>query len=132
MDSAIREAVRQRAGGRCEYCGLHQNASWLQPFHIEHIVPRKHRGADDMANLALACDHCNLRKGSNLSGLDPDTNKLTRLFNPRTDRWKNHFEADGPHIRGKTDVGRTTEWVLQLNAPERVALRRFLLRLDEG
>jgi hypothetical protein len=131
MDSGTRAAVRKRAQGHCEYCGLHQDASWLQPFHVEHIIPRKHRGADDLTNLPLACDHCNLRKGSNLSGLDPDTNKLTRLFNPRIDLWKDHFEADGPYIRAKTNVGRTTEWVLRLNAPERVALRRFLSRLEE-
>lgn len=100
-------------------------------FHVEHIIATKHRGSDAESNLALACDHCNLHKGANLSGIDPDPNALTRLFNPRIDAWENHFERDGPYIRARTAVGRTTEWVLQLNAQERVTLRRFLTELDE-
>ena len=63
-------------------------------FHVEHIVARKHGGSDDENNLAWSCIFCNLYKGPNLASLDPDTGELTRLFNPRQDRWEDHFWLD--------------------------------------
>jgi len=82
MDTTIRDLVRRRAGGRCEYCRLKQVHLPFSTFHIEHIIPRKHGGNDDPSNLALACDRCNAHKGSNLTGIDPDTGALIPLFNP--------------------------------------------------
>jgi hypothetical protein len=38
--------VRQRAGYRCEYCCLPQNAEPFFAYHVEHIVARQHRGRD--------------------------------------------------------------------------------------
>ena len=54
MDAATRREVRQRAGGRCEYCQLPQDYSALR-FHIDHVVGTQHGGADSPQNLALAC-----------------------------------------------------------------------------
>ena len=45
-------------------------------LHVEHIVPRMHGGSDDLENLALACIDCNLHKGSNLTGIDPEPSRL--------------------------------------------------------
>jgi len=84
MDARLRHLVRRRADDVCEYCGLRQEQEPL-PFHVEHIIPRQHGGADATDNLALACHHCNLHKGSDLAGLDPESGQLTRLFNPRAD-----------------------------------------------
>jgi hypothetical protein len=123
MDAATRHLVRQRAGCRCEYCGLHKDQSPLAPLHIEHIRPKKHSGTDDPENLALACIDCNLHKGSNVAGFDPETGQLTELFSPRRHRWDEHFEWRGTLIAGRTPIGRTTVQVLQLNAEERVQLR---------
>ena len=131
MDAATRELVRLRASHRCEYCGLQQRQMAVRIFHIEHIIARKHRGGDEPANLALACDQCNLHKGSNLSGLDPDTGELVRLFHPRLDVWVEHFRFDGPEIVGLTACGRTTAWVLQMNSEERIELRSLLAELGE-
>jgi hypothetical protein len=63
--------------------------------------------------------------------VDPDTNEITRLFHPRRDRWEGHFGSDGPRIVGRTPVGRTTAWLLQMNIEERVELRRVLIALGE-
>jgi 5-methylcytosine-specific restriction endonuclease McrA len=52
MNPAQRDAVRQRAGGRCEYCRLPDSAMEPEDFHLEHIVARKHGGSDDEDNLA--------------------------------------------------------------------------------
>jgi 5-methylcytosine-specific restriction endonuclease McrA len=123
MNAVTRAAVRERADGRCEYCQLHQDDSPLAPLHIEHIVPRFHGGTDDLDNLALACVDCNLHKGPNLTGLDPQTKQVTELFNPRRHQWTEHFEWQGVRIFGRTAVGRTTAHVLRMNSDDQLALR---------
>lgn len=131
MDEATRHIVRDRAGWRCEYCRIRQEHEPGHTFHIEHIVARQHRGSSDPENLALACQLCNLLKGPNLTGIDPDSGIVTRLFDPRRDIWTEHFRLYGPHICGRTATGRTTVWLLEMNCDERVALREVLLQLGE-
>ena len=123
MDAATRDIVRNRANSRCEYCELHEDQSPLAALHIDHILPRKHGGADDLGNLALACIDCNLHKGSNVAGYDPETKQLTGLFHPRRHRWAEHFQWQGVLIVGITSIGRTTIEVLQMNTEERLQLR---------
>ena len=122
MDARLRQLVGQRAANRCEYCGLTQDQELL-PFHVEHVIPRQHGGTDTPDNLALACHHCNLHKGPNLSGLDPQTGELTRLFHPRLDDWADHFARHGGEISGQTPVGRTTVQLLKMNEDGRLELR---------
>jgi 5-methylcytosine-specific restriction endonuclease McrA len=122
MDARLRQWVRERAGGRCEYCGLPEEREPL-PFHVEHIVARQHGGRDAEANLALACHHCNLHKGPNLAGLDPQTGELTRLFHPRLDDWNERFTRRAGEITGSSPVGRTTIALLRMNEDGRVQLR---------
>lgn len=123
MDARRRAQVRERAENRCEYCQLHQDDSPLATLHIEHVIPRVHGGNDNLENLALACIDCNLHKGPNLTGFDPSTGDLTELFHPRRQHWTDHFEWIGPHIVGRTALGRTTVQVLQMNSEDQVALR---------
>jgi hypothetical protein len=130
MDDETKEFVRTRAGHRCEYCRIPQRY-FAQFFQVEHIISRQHGGSDDETNLALACTRCNLHKGPNLSGLDPDAQQLTRLFHPRTDSWEDHFESHpSGEIAGRTPIGRTTVYVLAMNAPRRVELRRAISALE--
>src|SRR5215217_4684844 len=104
MDSARRQEVRRRAQDLCEYCRLPQSAIYLR-FHIEHVIARQHGGRDDMGNLALSCDRCNLYKGPNLTAIDPESGDLVRLFNPRTDEWQRHFRIYDAVIEGLTEIG---------------------------
>ena len=124
MDASTRRFVRQRAADRCEYCRLPQSASPLANLHVEHVIARKHGGDDGANNLAMACSDCNLRKSSNLAGLDPDTGSLTPLFHPRRHLWDDHFEERNGLIMGKTAIGRTTVVVLQMNHEDQVEFRR--------
>ena len=96
--------------------------------HIEHVVARQHGGTDDHSNLALACHRCNLRKGPNLTGIDPATGEIVALFNPRRDRWLDHFRVQGAVIDGVTAVGRTTIKVLSMNDIRRIERRELLAR----
>jgi hypothetical protein len=125
MDAALRQLVRQRAGGRCEYCHFPQDLSELQ-FHVEHILPRQHGGTDDPGNLALACPECNLLKGPNLTAIEPISGTVVRLFHPRRDIWLDHFEFKGGTILGKTPTGRATVSLLRMNSPERCRVRLIL------
>lgn len=127
MDESTRELVRRRAGQRCEYCRLHEEDDPLFAFHIEHIIAQQHGGTDPPSNLALACHQGNLHKGPNLTGIDPVTKKLTRLYNPRRHKWSRHFRWDGPILVGRTAIGRTTVVVLGMNLPHRITLREALI-----
>src|SRR5258705_5621863 len=123
MSPATRARVRKRARNRCEYCQLKQEDSPLAQLHVEHIIPRVHGGGDELSNLALACIDCNLHKGTNLTGIDPETRQIAELFHPRRHRWKEHFEWRGIYVFGRTRVGRATLQVLNMNSEEQLALR---------
>ena len=129
MDKALEGEIRRRARGRCEYCLIAQ--AWCDsPFQIDHIVARKHGGATTAGNLAVSCYRCNLYKGPNIAGVDPDTGQVTRLFHPRRNSWDEHFAWLGAALRGRTPVGRTTISVLRINHPSYVAVRESLI--EEG
>lgn len=126
MDETVRQFVRQRAGHRCEYCRLPQDAAPWVTFHVEHIRARQHQGEDDRQNLALACPDCNFRKGPNLTSVPPDSDEIVPLFNPRVHVWDEHFAMIGSEIVELTDVGRATVQLLDMNEDERVAMRAEL------
>jgi 5-methylcytosine-specific restriction endonuclease McrA len=124
-------AARQRAGGRCEYCGLPEHTT-DEPFEIEHVIARKHHGETALFNLALACMSCNRHKGSDAGGLVPGTGEYVRLFHPRVDAWEEHFRLleDGT-ILGRTKHGIVTVDVLRMNLVHLVNRRRMLLETGE-
>ena len=129
MDRKLRDHVWLRAGSRCEYCQLPQE--FAEPKHeVDHVIAEKHSGQTSLENLALACFHCNNHKGPNIAGIDPATNALSRLFHPRLDTWNEHFFWNGPILVGKTEVGRTTIVVLEVNVRHRIIHRRALIEED--
>ena len=99
MDAALTRLVWQRANGCCEYCQMPQAADDAT-FEIDHIIARKHVGPTVASNLCLSCFYCNSFKGSDITGLDPKTRKLTPLFNPRRHKWASISAGKGlprPH-----------------------------------
>jgi 5-methylcytosine-specific restriction endonuclease McrA len=127
MDKRTRQLVCIRANDKCEYCKLPQSALPYATFHVEHSRAKQHGGTDDLGNLALACGHCNRHKGPNLSGIDPVTNQVTLLFNPRDDEWSEHFAVRGVMIVGLTPVGRATVHVLKMNSRRQRKIRADLI-----
>ena len=128
MENATRLQVRDRANNRCEYCLTHQEDEPFFRYQVEHVIARQHGGNDELANLALACPHCNLHKGPNLSGIDPLDGNTVSLFHPRLQAWTDHFQMIGSLISGTTPTGRATTRVLNLNDPLRVEVRAEVLR----
>jgi hypothetical protein len=125
MNAALERFVWQRARSRCEYCQLPQAFSPL-PHAIDHVIARQHHGPTKAENLALACFFCNSYKGPNISGLNPQTGRTVRLFNPRKDRWSRHFEWQGPYL-GRTHTGRVTISLLEINRFEALEFREHLI-----
>jgi HNH endonuclease len=122
MDKILAKLIRTRAGNACEYCHLP-----VPPFHIEHIIARQHGGLTVEANLALSCVKCNYHKGPNISGIDPESLQIVRLFHPRNDLWNDHFRWEGPRLVGLSPQGGATIAVLEINHPLRIELRERLI-----
>jgi hypothetical protein len=126
MNAAIRQAVQDRAGHRCEYCRIHEDDDPFA-FHVEHVVAKQHGGDDDLDNLAWSCQDCNSKKGPNLSGRLRPTGEVVTLFHPRKHQWARHFRWQGAILEGRTKSGKATIHTLELNAKHRIALRLLLI-----
>ena len=129
--TTFRALVRQHANGRGEYCRIQQAQVPFMPFHVDHIILRKHGGRTHPSNLALACMHCNLHKSLDLSGIDSEGG-TTPLFRPRRDRWEEHFALQGALIVGLTPAGRATVRTLNMNGADRLEVREELLARGEA
>lgn len=126
VSAALRQQVIDCARSICEYCLFPQSLCFLA-FEMEHIIAEKHGGTTTADNLALACPYCNRAKGTDLGSLDPETGRLIPFFNPRIQRWTEHFKLDGATIVPLTAEGRVTVAILQLNQPERMQERAKLV-----
>jgi 5-methylcytosine-specific restriction endonuclease McrA len=124
ISEAVRQQVRERAGNRCEYCLSHQDYT-MGRLQIDHIQPVVKGGIDDAHNLSLACELCNQSKWKQTEALDPETQSMVPLFNPRLQVWQEHFEwiANGTRILGLSPEGRATVLALKLNNPLAVRVR---------
>ena len=125
ISEKLRLDVALSSNFRCEYCRVHEDDLFFS-FQIDHIISVKHGGESDIDNLAYSCSDCNQNKGSNLGTYLPNSNRLIRLFHPRKDSWKAHFEINEGKIIGKTKIGLATIKVLDLNNPDRIILRKEL------
>ncbi len=116
ISAAIRRAVAKTAEYRCGYC-LTQTRITGMPMQIDHIIPESLGGLSDEQNLWLACSPCNQYKGAKLNGIDPVTNQLVSLFNPRHQLWSGHFawSQNSLHIIGLSPTGRATIKTLRMN-----------------
>lgn len=123
-------AVAMRAFWRCEYCHAPEEIFNIA-FEVEHIHPRALQGSDLLSNLALACSACNLFKAAAIAGLDPQTQQLEALFNPRLQDWAEHFEAEATsgEILGRTPTGRATVERLRMNRALTLRARRHWIAL---
>ena len=125
IDPALRELVRLRAAGLCEYCRISERLT-LAEHEIDHVIAAKHGGQTVAENLALCCVVCNRFKGSDIASLDPETGQLTPLFHPRIDRWDDHYLLRNGEILALTPIGRVTLRLLRMNGAARIRERQLL------
>ena len=119
----LTDSVVYRARDRCEYCGLSQ-CGQEATFHVDHVVPRAANGPTTVENLALACVSCSLRKGMKQELTDPETGEAVSFFNPRNERWSDHFRWDEERVVPLTPTGRATVAALALNRAVILSIRR--------
>ncbi len=127
INAEIRQFVAARANFVCEYCLMSEEDAYFK-FQVEHIISRKHDGSSDLENLALACVFCNRYKGSDIASLKPETGELIRFYNPRIDRWRDHFRLNKTIIEPLTGIGEATVRILQMNHADQILEREVLGR----
>lgn len=132
ISSALKQEVKTRAHGCCEYCQSQSRFS-PDPFSVEHILPLIKNGTSESTNLAYACQGCNNFKYSHTEAIDPVTGKMKPLFHPRQQIWDEHFtwNEDYTEIIGLTPTGRATIDRMKLNRVGLVNFRRVLHTLNE-
>ncbi len=122
--------VHAAAKNRCGYCLSPQHLV-LARLEIEHIVPLSRGGTNEEPNLWLSCPLCNRYKGDRTSATDPESGDEAPLFNPRRQRWADHFRwsEDGLRIIGLTPLGRATVAALHLaDDPDALTVRSYWIQ----
>lgn len=128
VSADLRRLVESRSQGLCEYCLIHETDTYLG-CQVDHVVSEKHGGATEDGNLACACTFCNRAKGTDIGSIAPSTGAFTRFFNPRTDRWSDHFALRGARIEPRTEIGEATVHILGFNQTGRILERQALQRI---
>jgi hypothetical protein len=128
---AIQRAILELSKNYCEYCVLPSNFS-TDFFHFEHIIPVVLNGKTELENLARSCGICNNNKRDKIEHIDPLTQQIVRLYNPRQDIWADNFQwsDDDLYIIGLTPIGRATNALLKLNRSNAINLRKLLKMAD--
>jgi hypothetical protein len=124
VNEATQEQVRQRANYLCEYCHASEQWQYVR-FTVDHVIPLSKGGLNSIDNLALACFHCNRKKSDKIAAFDEESGAEVPLFNPRSDRWKDHFiwSVDGLSIISLTAIGRATVAALAFNRERIINIR---------
>lgn len=67
-----------------------------------------------------------VRKAANVGSIAERTGILIRLYNPRIDKWPQHFQLNGPRIAALSEIGEVTVKTLRFNDDERLLEREIL------
>lgn len=125
LSAVLREQLLAADDRRCAYCHTTE-ANTGQPMTVDHIIPQSQGGPTEFENLCFACWRCNEFKGAAILARDPLTGEEVPLFNPRAQKWHEHFawDAEGTHLVGLTPVGRATIVAVNMNNAVIVDARR--------
>jgi hypothetical protein len=125
INDKLRFFVGKRANLTCEYCKVHQN-DLIFGCHIDHIIRIKHGGKTIVNNLAFSCFNCNSNKGSDIGSILQNSTRFIRFFNPRKDKWIQHFKYENGVIVPLTNIAEVTSNILQFNTADRIFQRQLL------
>lgn len=126
-EALVRDAF-ESAGGICEYCRISIQDTYLGG-EIDHILSLKHGGKTQASNLALACQPCNRRKGTDLGSISPASGVLIRFFNRRIDIWSEHFRVNEDAAIEPLSEG--TARILRFNDMDRLSERKGLIEIGQ-
>jgi len=127
------EAVRQRFGFCCGYCGVTE-VDVGGELTVDHFHPVSAGWDDGDDNLVYACMRCNLYK-SDYTPNEADRIHERRLLHPLLEDTSQHLQEDreSGRLQALTETGRFHITLLRLNRPELVEhrLRSYLAALTE-
>jgi hypothetical protein len=129
ISAELRQTVAARAKQSCEYCLIAQ-VDTFYGCEVDHIISLKHGGITNPDNLAYACAFCNRAKGSDVGSI-ATLGEFTRFFNPRTDRWSEHFRLEGATIQALTPIGEVTARIFGFNESTRIHEREEMIRFGK-
>ena len=114
----LRERLLSVDRRRCCYC-LTTTAITGIEMAVDNIWPQSKCGETCIVNNCLASSACNTFKSDLTEALDPVSQKIVPLFNPRSQQWAEHFvwSSDKTQIEGITPTGRATIVALKMNRP---------------
>jgi 5-methylcytosine-specific restriction endonuclease McrA len=108
----VREYVLEKWGRQCAYC--HTTGV---PLQIEHIVPKARGGSNRVSNLALACEPCNIAKGTQTAAEFDHPEVETHAKQPLRDaaavnatRWGLYDRLQASGLPIETGTGGRTKW----------------------
>ena len=93
----VREYLLDKWQRRCAYC-----TSADVPLQVEHIHPRANGGTNRVSNLTLACEECNIKKG---------TQSIEQFLKGKPDVLKKVLAQAKAPLKDATAVN-TTRWAL--------------------
>ncbi|HEV7684334.1 MAG TPA: HNH endonuclease signature motif containing protein [Pyrinomonadaceae bacterium] len=129
ISAELRQAIADRANLLCEYCLIAESDTFYG-CEVDHIISLKHGGSSELDNLAYACAFCNRAKGSDVGSVSI-AGEFTRFFNPRTDRWSEHFRLEGASIQPLTTIGEITVRIFGFNNSARLHEREEMVRFGK-
>lgn len=129
ISAELRQFVASRANQSCEYCLIRETETFYG-CEVDHIISIKHGGSSKADNLAYACAPCNRVKGTDIGSVSAD-GEFTRFFNPRIDRWAEHFLLDGTSIWSLTVIREVTVRLFGFNDTSRLHEREEHVRFGE-
>ncbi len=121
----LRNQIADNDKGQCCYCKTNAANSGIPMTH-DHIKPISKSGENTFENICLACRSCNEFKSDLVEAIDPLSGEITSLFNPRIQKWSDHFvwSSDATRIEGLTTIGRATITCLRMNNSVIIVARR--------
>ena len=129
ISAELRQTIADRAKTLCEYCLIVESDTFYG-CEVDHIISLKHGGSSEPENLAYACALCNRAKGSDVGSVST-SGEFTRFFNPRIDRWAEHFRLEGASLQPLTTIGEVTARILGFNDSARLHEREEMIRFGK-
>jgi hypothetical protein len=129
ISAELRQTIADRANHLCEYCLIAETDTFYG-CEVDHIISLKHGGSSEPENLAYACALCNRAKGSDVGSVSA-SGEFTRFFNPRRDRWDEHFRLEQATISPLTEIGEVTARILGVNDSARLHEREEMIRFGK-
>jgi uncharacterized protein (TIGR02646 family) len=120
--------LRLEFAGKCVYCQMPSSMREYAAFGVDHYRPQKlfPHLATTYSNLYYCCRACNTAKGAYW----PATANLERTHfvpNPCDHAMFTHLRFRGAEVEGRTTAGKTAVEILDLNDPESVQFREFMI-----